>query len=174
MAHEVVIEQLDTIGEHGDELAELLIRVVDEGASIGFLPPLSLADSMNYWESVPSSEVVLLVARINNLIVGSAQLHLCMKPNGSHRAEIAKVMTHPDYRRNGIGRALMLQAEQAAKQAGRSLLVLDTREGDPSNQLYASLGYVQAGRIPNYAKSADGSLSAKIFYYKMLEKGIVD
>jgi ribosomal protein S18 acetylase RimI-like enzyme len=164
----VKIEQLKSIGEHIDELSELLIQVVEDGASIGFLPPLKLAEATNYWENVLNPEVILFVAKINNQIVGTVQLHLCTKQNGGHRAEIAKLMTHPNYRRNGIGRSLMLKAEERAKQEGRSLLVLDTREGDPSNRLYTSIGYIQAGRIPNYAKSASGELDATIFYYKSL------
>jgi ribosomal protein S18 acetylase RimI-like enzyme len=166
MVNDVKIEQLITIGENIEELSELLIRVVEDGASIGFLPPLKLTDAAKYWENVLNPEVILFVARINNLIVGSVQLHLCTKQNGTHRAEIAKLMTHPNYRRNGIGRSLMQKAEERAKQEGRALLVLDTREGDPSNHLYTSLDYIQAGRIPNYALSASGELHATIFYYK--------
>ncbi len=65
-------------------------------------------------------------------------------------------------RRNGIGQLLMQKAEEKAKQKDRSLLVLDTREGDPSNNLYTSLGYIQAGRIPNYARSALPSTTIKM------------
>ncbi|WP_373228584.1 GNAT family N-acetyltransferase [Cohnella sp.] len=162
----VKIEQLNSIQEHIDELSELLIQVVEDGASIGFLPPLNFSETIRYWENVINPEVILFVAKINNQIVGSVQLHLCTKENGGHRAEIAKLMTHPNYRRNGIGRSLMQKAEERAKQEGRSLLVLDTREGDPSNFLYTSIGFIEAGRIPNYAKSASGELHATIYYYK--------
>jgi ribosomal protein S18 acetylase RimI-like enzyme len=62
----------------------------------------------------------------------------------------------------------MSLAEEKAKSEGRSLLVLDTRAGDPSNVLYRSLGYAEAGRIPHYARSADGSLHDTIFFYKSL------
>ncbi|MED1561770.1 GNAT family N-acetyltransferase [Alkalihalobacillus alcalophilus] len=155
-----------------NELSELLIQVVEGDASIGFLPPLPLADATKYWSSVLEPEVVLFVAKINNQIVGSVQLQLCAKQHGRHRAEIAKLMTHPHYRRNGIGRSLMNKAEERAKKERRSLLVLDTREGDPSNQLYTSLGYIQAGRIPNYAKSANGELDATIFYYKAMNQSL--
>ncbi len=34
------IEELHSTAEYTNQLAELLIRVVDDGASIGFLPPL--------------------------------------------------------------------------------------------------------------------------------------
>jgi ribosomal protein S18 acetylase RimI-like enzyme len=165
---DVKIEQLKSIGTHMDELSELLIQVVEDGASIGFLPPLKLSEAKRYWENVLNPDVILFVAKVDNQIAGSVQLHLCTKQNGVHRAEIAKLMTHPDYRRNGIGRLLMQKAEERAKQEGRSLLVLDTREGDPSNHLYTSLGYIQAGRIPDYAKSATGELHATIFYYKCI------
>lgn len=166
MIHDVTIEQIQSIGEHMDELSELLIQVVEDGASIGFLPPLQLSEAATYWENVLSPEVILFVAKINNQIVGSVQLHLCTKQNGGHRAEIAKLMTHPQYRRMCIGRSLMHKVEERAKQEGRSLLVLDTREGDPSNHLYTAIGFIQAGRIPHYAKSATGELDASIFYYK--------
>jgi ribosomal protein S18 acetylase RimI-like enzyme len=163
---DVKIEELKSIGEHIDKLSELLVKVVEDGASIGFLPPMKLSEAKKYWENVLTPEVILFVARINNQIVGSVQLHLCTKQNGGHRAEIAKLMTHPNYRRNGIGRSLMQKVEERAKQEGRSLLVLDTREGDPSNHLYTSVGFVEAGRIPNYAKSANGELHTTVFYYK--------
>ena len=112
--------------------------------------------------------MILFVAKINNRIVGTVQLHLSSKQNGRHRAEIAKLMSHNHYRRKGIGRLLMEAAEEQAKQEERTLLVLDTREGDPSNFLYSSMGYIEAGKIPNYAKSASGELHASVFYYKEL------
>jgi ribosomal protein S18 acetylase RimI-like enzyme len=102
------------------------------------------------------------------VIVLANTVQIERKQNGGHRAEIAKLMTHPNFRRNGIGRALMEKVEACAKQHNRSLLVLDTREGDPSNHLYRSMDFVQAGRIPGYAKSASGELDATIFYYKSL------
>ncbi|WP_419095835.1 GNAT family N-acetyltransferase [Halalkalibacter suaedae] len=160
------IEQVKIIDIHVDELSELLIKVVEDDASIGFLPPLSYSDATKYWMNVLDQDVHLFVAKINNQIVGSVQLQLCNKQNGAHRAEIAKLMTHPNYRRNGIGRSLMNKAEERAKEEGRSLLVLDTREGDPSNLLYSSIGYIHAGKIPYYAKSANGELHSTILYYK--------
>ncbi|MNE72787.1 Acetyltransferase [compost metagenome] len=60
----------------------------------------------------------------------------------------------------------MQHAEDRARREGKTLIVLDTREGDPSNLLYTSMGYSQAGRIPGYALSADGSFDATIIYYK--------
>ena len=165
---EVEIKQIDTIQEDLNALSVLLIQVVEDGASLGFLSPLIRSEAINYWENVINPEVILYTAMINRQIVGSVQIHFCTKKNGEHRVEIARLMTHPNYRRRGIGQLLMKKAEEDVKLAGKSLIVLDTREGDPSNRLYTSLGYIQAGRIPNYAKSSNGELHATIYYYKDL------
>ena len=68
------------------------------------------------------------MAKINNEVAGSIQLQLVTKPNGIHRAEICKLMTHPNFRRNGIGRSLMQKQRNEQSKKNRSLLVLDTRE----------------------------------------------
>jgi hypothetical protein len=65
----------------------------------------------------------------------------------------------------------MAAVETEAQRAGKSLLVLDTREGDPSNDLYARAGFEQGGRIPNWARDSAGILSATIFWYKVMGDG---
>jgi hypothetical protein len=62
----------------------------------------------------------------------------------------------------------MQEIEQAARECGRTLLVLDTRQGDAAEQLYRSLEYREAGVIPMYARSATGTLDGTVFFYKML------
>ncbi len=164
----VVIEQVNSIEPYLDEMSDMLVQIVDAGASIGFLPPLEYKEAVAYWEQVVQPATLLYIAKINDVIAGTIQLHLCTKPNGDHRAEVAKLMVHLDYRRHGIARLLMEHVEQQARLSQRVLLVLDTRDGDPSNRLYQSLGYSQAGQIPNYAKSGTGSLDATNLYYKNL------
>ena len=112
--------------------------------------------------------MILLVAERDGHIVGTVQLQPAESENGAHRGEVAKLLVHPDSRRQGIARALMLALEDEARAAGKTLLVLDTREGDPSNDLYRALGYREAGRIPGWARDAAGTLSATIFWYKPL------
>jgi ribosomal protein S18 acetylase RimI-like enzyme len=162
------IDEIQVIDKDIEELSELLQLVVDDGASIGFLPPIKHTEAIKYWRSVLKPEVVLFVARINNQLAGSVQLNLDTKENGSHRAEVGKLMTHPNFRRTGIGRSLMEKAEDRAKLENRSLIVLDTREGDPSNNLYQSLNYIEGGKIPYYARSANGELHTTVFYYKKI------
>jgi GNAT superfamily N-acetyltransferase len=78
-------------------------------------------------------------------------------------------MVHRDARRRGIGRALMVAIEGHARGLGRTTLHLDTRQGDPSEALYRSLGWQPAGTIPRWARSADGRLDATAFYYRLLD-----
>jgi ribosomal protein S18 acetylase RimI-like enzyme len=174
-AGSVVIEALDADRAERDlrALVGLLKDAVDSGASVGYLPPLAEAEAEAYWrgvvDDVRRGSCVLLGAReAGGALVGTAQLLLAMRPNGSHRAEVAKVIVHTGARRRGIGRALMRAIEAHARQLGRTTLVLDTRQGDPSEPLYASVGYTLAGVIPRYAQSAGGALDPSAFYYRLL------
>jgi GNAT superfamily N-acetyltransferase len=165
----VSVHRLDRLeSDQIDQLADILIAVVAQGASVGFLPPLAREDAERYWRGVLKPEVVLLVAERNGRIVGTAQLELAMRVNGRHRAEVNKVLVHPDCQRQGIGRRLMTELESVAGREGRTLLHLDTREGDPSNDLYIAAGWTEAGRIPKWARSAAGTLDGTVFYYKDL------
>jgi ribosomal protein S18 acetylase RimI-like enzyme len=154
------------------QLISLLQANVDDGASIGFLPPLLAAEASAYWEGVEEAlrgpYRILFIARQADQIVGSVQLDLVAKPNGVHRAEVIKLMVHPTERRQGIARMLILALEAQAQAAGRTTLVLDTRQGDPSEQLYRSLGYTCIGVIPQYCISANGNLDGSAFYYKLI------
>lgn len=152
-----------------DELAALLIAVVEDGASVGFLPPLAETEAADYWRGVAKPNVRLLIAEEDGGIVGTGQLELATKINGRHRAEVNKVLVHPRAQRRGIGRQLMTELERLAREEERSLLHLDTRDGDPSNRLYQSVGYVMAGTIPAFARSARGTLDATVIYYKLLD-----
>lgn len=154
-------------------LIELLIECVNEGASIGFLPPLKKVEAISYWHHVEDEltkgERRLFVARESDKLVGVVQLALCQKANGIHRAEIEKLMVLPQQRGKGCGRALMVAAENAAVKLGRSLLVLDTRKGDVASKLYSAMGFQFAGEIPAFAISATGNLDATLLFYKQLQ-----
>ena len=154
------------------ELVSLLQEVVNNGGTVGFMPPLSDQEATAYWQGVARALEeplrVLLIAEENAEIVGTVQLELCGRSNGLHRAEVMKVMVHPSSRNRGIGAQLMSAIELEARSASRTTLVLDTRQGEPSERLYASLGYIRAGTIPEYAMSADGTLHATVYMYKLL------
>lgn len=155
-----------------DGFVELLIDAVGGGASVGFLAPLATDDARTYWEDVAGAlrggHRHLLALLNGEKVIGSVQLDLPRMPNAKHRAEVAKLFVRMSARRRGFGRALMEAVEDLAKRLGRSLLVLDTRRGDPAEQLYLSMGYHVAGVIPRYALSSMGTFDDTVYFYKEL------
>jgi GNAT superfamily N-acetyltransferase len=155
------------------QLAELLIDAVDSGASIGFMPPLRESDALEYWSSVIAAmrdgSRILLAALDAGVIQGSVQLALEMRANGDHRAEVMKLFVHRRARRRGLSKALMAAAESTARKLGRTLLVMDTRQGGEADQMCQSLGYIRFGEVPGYARSGDGRLHTTAFYYRQLD-----
>jgi len=171
MAEEMIeIEQLTSLSERDvDELSELLTAIVEQGASVGFLPPLEPEVARAYWShAIEPENIVFLVARRSGAIVGTVQLEWSPKKNGRHRAEVNKLLVHPNAQRLGIGRKLMDRLEALAAENGWTTLHLDTREGDTSNDFYQSRGWTRVGVIPRWAESADGSLAGTVFYYKLI------
>lgn len=168
------IERLTSVraNSYRGGLIDLLSDAVESGASIGFLPPLADGEAGEYWATVfaalGAGNRVLLLATEQGRAIGSVQLDYACRRNATHRAEVMKLMVHTSARRKGVGRALMNEAARIAGLDGRTLLVLDTRSGDPSEKLYKSLGYTTAGIIPDYARSASGELHSTVIMFKHL------
>src|SRR5215510_1755449 len=145
------------------QLIVLLQDAVDSGAWVGFLAPLADVDAYHYWMKafVQLSEKgrIILAAVHDDTIVVSVQLELASMPNASHRAEVQKLLVLRLWRRQGIGLAPMTAIEQAARLAGRSLLILDTRLGDAAEQL---------GVIPRFARSSAGTMDATVVFSREL------
>jgi ribosomal protein S18 acetylase RimI-like enzyme len=170
----IVTLAADDATQRLDELADLLVACVKEGASISFIEPFDHAASLAFWQTkvlpgVGNGTRVLLVALSGGRIVGSVQLDCDTPPNQPHRAEVSKLLVHPDARRKGIARRLMIALEGQARKHDRSLITLDTRTGDAAEPLYQSLGYITVGQIPDFARDvATDRLDATTVMYKKL------
>lgn len=162
----------EDITDRLDELATLLHACVHAGANINFILPFEPAEAAVFWTAkvLPAVEAgtrLLLAAEEAGHIVGTVQLDTGMPPNQAHRAEITKLLVHPDRRRRGIARALMAEIEAGARARGRRLITLDTRTGDAAEPLYASLGYRTAGIIPDFCRDpAEDRLYPTTIMYK--------
>lgn len=154
-----------------NDFVDVLCNCVNNGASVGFLPPLSAEEAETYWRDVfadvARGQIVLWGAQEGGRVIGTVQLHPSGKRNGLHRAEVAKMLVHSSARRRGVANALMTALEDEARRMNRTTLVLDTRQGEPSEFLYQGLGYQKAGVIPQFARSADGTLHSTVIYYKV-------
>ena len=150
-------------------LIAIVQGVVRNGASVGWMEEPSTHEARRYWESVIEPGTVLLLALLDETLVGTAQLELAQRKNGSHRAEVSKVLVNPDFQGRGFGRELMAAVEAHARSLGRTLLHLDTNEDDTTNEFYRRLGWIPAGTIPEWARSgSDNELHGTTFYYKLL------
>ncbi len=159
---------------HLGELCRILIDSVSDGAAISFMAPLAQHEAEHFWmnevrPSIERGDRQLFGAFVDDKLIGTVQLVIALPPNQPHRAEISKMVVHPDGRRQGLGKALMNAALDAAEHAGKALVTLDTRTGDVSENLYRGVGFEQAGIIPDFAFDPDGAARhATTYMYRYL------
>ena len=68
-------------------------------------------------------------------------------------AQVLNVATHPDYRRRGLGKEIMLKLIECSAESGAKFITLEVRENNAhAIMLYYSLGFVEVGRIKGYYK----------------------
>ena len=168
-----MIERLATPVSEADlrSLALLLVDAVESGAAVSFLT-VTEAQALDWWRKqfgAHSAGSMVLVARDDQGIVGSVQLHPSWAPNQPHRADVAKLIVHRRARRRGLGAEMMAAVEREAASAGYRLLVLDSKSGDAGERLYRRLGWNVVGTIPRYALDTDGRTPHDtVVFYKEL------
>ncbi|WGG52270.1 GNAT family N-acetyltransferase [Rugamonas sp. DEMB1] len=156
-----------------EALADVLIDCVEGGASVSFMLPLARAKAVAFWRDVAGGvargERVLLAAEDDTgRIVGTVQMITAQPDNQPHRADIAKMLVHRRARRNGVAQRLMEGIDAAARDAGKSVLVLDTVSGGDAERLYERAGWQRVGEVPQFALMPDGEPCGTTFFYKHL------
>ncbi len=154
-------------------LSEVLIDCVEGGASVSFMLPMTRAKADAFWRQIEADvargERIVLVAEDEaGSILGTVQVIVKQPENQPHRGDVAKMLVHRRARRRGVGAALLQAAEEAARAAGKTLLVLDTVTGTDASRLYVRQGWERCGEIPNYALWPDGRPCPTTIYFKSL------
>jgi GNAT superfamily N-acetyltransferase len=155
-------------------LVEVLLDCVEGGASVSFMWPLPRERALAFWrgvaEGVRAGERLLLVGvdRASGRVDGTVQLVLAQPDNQPHRADVAKMLVHRRARRLGLAQALLAEAERTAREAGKTVLVLDTVTGGDAERLYARCGWERVGAIPNYALMPDGRPCSTTYFHRQL------
>jgi GNAT superfamily N-acetyltransferase len=168
-----IIRRLEAIGPRElDGLCNVLIDCVEGGASVNFMWPMTRAKAEQFWQGVATSlargERALIVAEDDRgEILGTVQAVWAPQENQPHRAEIAKMLVRRNARRHGVGAMVLAAAERAARDAGRTLLVLDTASAD-AERLYERGGWQRVGKVPRYALLPDGPFCQTVIFYKDL------
>lgn len=75
---------------------------------------------------------------------------------GFEEEELLLLGVAPQYRRLGLGRALLDWLERDAAARGATRLLLEMREGNPAEHLYRGFGFARIGRRPNYYRAPGG------------------
>lgn len=154
-----------------EALVDLLVDSVEGGASVNFIWPMTRAKAEKWWNGALDNldDRLIFVAEQEGRIDGTVQLVMAPQENQPHRADLAKMLVHRRARRRGLGKALLLAAENEARRIGRTLLTLDTEAGSGGENLYAKSGWVKFGEVPGYARHADNPVPvAASFFYKVL------
>jgi len=165
-----LISPEDVVGIEND-LAEITLDCIADGASIGFLSDFTMQDARAWWAgSLRADGTLTWVARDD---AGRAraciQLKLAQMPNQAHRADVLKLLVHRSARGRGISSRLMTALEAEASTRGRWLLVLDTETGSAAETIYAHWGWQRVGVIDDYAGLPDGTLVPTTIFAKRLK-----
>jgi GNAT superfamily N-acetyltransferase len=170
------IRQLDSIAPREMAgLCDVLIDCVEGGASVNFMRPMTREKAERYWHFVAGSlsrgERALVVAEDDGgEIMGTAQAVWAEAENQPHRADISKMLVRRNARRHGVGALVLAAAERAARDAGRTLLVLDTASPE-AERMYERGGWQRVGTVPKFALLPDGPFCHTVFFYKDLAQG---
>lgn len=155
-------------------LTHLLIDNVHQGATLGFLAPLSRYAALDYWHGVFArlgqhhSLWIACESEAPGRLLGAVQLSLCPLANAHHRGEVQRLMVHTQERGRGVASHLMSRVECAAATQGRYLLQLETCADSQAEAVFAHLGWQRAGQIPDHCHGAEGQLQNVAIYYKRL------
>jgi ribosomal protein S18 acetylase RimI-like enzyme len=153
------------------DLCQAADDAIKAGGGFGWLTPPRRDVMESYWKGVLLvPERTLIVGRLDNVIVGSAQLVRPTKNNEAqaHTGQLTTSFMAPWARGHGLARMIAEAVEGHARKLGLSVLNLDVRETqEAAITLYRSLGYHEIGRHEHYAR-VDGKYVAGIYFWKDL------
>ena len=174
VAPEVILgAEVVTRFEPGDlnDICDAAEDAIEAGGGFGWLRAPERPVLESYWKGIlVVPERILIVARIDGVICGSAQL---VRPSPGNEAQAFAVQLQhafiaPWARGYGLARRLMEKAEVLARTEGFDVITLDVRETqERAIRLYEALKYVRWGRNPFYAR-VDGKPVAGLYYWKDL------
>jgi ribosomal protein S18 acetylase RimI-like enzyme len=153
-------------------LCEAADAAIIDGGGFGWIAPPGRVALQRYFKGIlliPERE--LFVARLDGVIVGSAQLVRPPRNNEAQAfaANLVHSFTAPYARGHGLARMLTRRVEEAARALGYHVLNLDVRETqEPAIAMYESLGYIRWGVHPAYGR-VGGKTVRGIHYYKFLQ-----
>jgi ribosomal protein S18 acetylase RimI-like enzyme len=135
-------------GSRRDGLVELVQAVAAQGGAVGWLevPP---PEDVDRWLAT-TNDARMAVATDGDQVLACGTWRRNEAHVLQHTGRVWKVMTHPDARRRGAGRAVVDLLIADARAEGIELLTLECRGNNHGAQrMYAALGFRVTGRLPD-------------------------
>ncbi|KAG6003068.1 hypothetical protein E4U54_000751 [Claviceps lovelessii] len=107
-----------------------------------------------------------------NQVLGIVELALSDSEAGTFRGELEMLIVSPSYRRHGLAKRLLQEVERLALEQNKTLITFSTtRDSVAEKYLYAQMGFVEFGRLPNYAITPlTGKYVDGVYFYKDLSR----
>lgn len=167
------VERVSTLPDEAlDQLCEAAAAAIIEGGGFGWVKPQPRGVLETHFRGVLLvPERALFLARLDGIVVGSAQLIRPPRNNEAQAfsAHIAHAFVAPYARGHGLARLMIVRLEEAAAAMGVKVLNLDLRETQSAAiALYEAQGYTCWGRHPAYATVAGQPVAGR-YYFKRLD-----
>lgn len=99
-----------------------------------------------YTEITENTYAHYVVARLGQRVIGYAGMWLILD-----EAHITNIAVHPDYRRQGVGEALLQEMMERARREGAESMTLEVRVSNVAAQrLYEKMGFEKRGIRKGY------------------------
>ncbi|MDE2578159.1 MAG: N-acetyltransferase [Hyphomicrobiales bacterium] len=130
-------------------MAEILNNAIVHSLATWMHKPFSLENRRAWFGERQAQGFPSFVAEIDGVVAGYSSYGPFRAYDGYARTVEHSVYVHADFRRRGLGRALMAPLLEAARARGDHVMVAAIAlPNEPSIALHAALGFVEVGRMP--------------------------
>lgn len=152
----------------GATLATLWLAVSREGGAVGFLPDAPerdvLAAAEHVVREVRAGREKMIVIETGAALAGAVFLRRGPGPIVEHRADLLRLMVHPDLQGEGWGTRLLDAAVAHAAEMGLQQLLLSARGGTRLPEFYAKQGWTEVGRWQQALRVGPQDLRDEIWF----------
>ncbi len=130
-------------------IADILNEAIVNTLATWMHHPFSLEDRYEWFSIRRVQDFPILVADVDGTVAGYSTFGPFRAYDGYARTVEHSVYIHKDFRRRGLGRALMAPLIEASRARGDHVMVgAIGLPNDASVALHAQLGFVEVGRMP--------------------------
>ena len=117
-------------------------------------------------ERMAQGEIIVLVAEFDGEIVGNMQFTKYTHPLYAHRIKLDDVVVCHRFWKRGIARQLFDAGKERIKNDGLTIIETSVRGGEPAEEVYHKLGFVEYGRLPGgIAEPWSGNVFDEVLLY---------